>query len=142
MGRKPGISRSEQLFRAEIAKALSNEIGDKRGAQSRAADTLGVSRQAMSLYLNRKATPSSAILGRACAIWPKLCFKVEGMVLNSNNFKTMEPPPTSPIQMTLFDAISVVENQQLDVRVLKKGVHSIDLKVSIDFRNAVERATG
>lgn len=136
MGRKPGISRSEQLFRAEIAKALLSEIGEERGAQSRAADKLGISRQAISLYLGMKATPSSAVLGRACAIWPLLSFDVEGIKLNSSNFKTPKPESSSPVQMLLFDAISEVENQQLDVKVLKKGVSSIDLKVSIDFRSA------
>jgi hypothetical protein len=142
MGRKPGISRSEQLFRVEIAKVLSKEIGDERGAQSRAAVKLGISRQAMSLYIRRKATPSSAILAHACAIWPKLSFNVEGMILNSNNLKNPQPQSAPAVQMTLFDAISEIENQQLDVKVLKKGVHSIDLKVSIDFRNAVEIVNG
>jgi hypothetical protein len=142
MGRKPGISRSEQLFRAEIARSLSAAIGDERGAQSRAADKLGISRQAMSLYLGMKATPSSAVLGHACAIWPQLSFDVEGIKLNSSNFKPPQPQSASAVQMSLFDAISEVENQQLDVKVIKKGVHSIDLKVSIDFRSTSVKASG
>ena len=142
MGRKAGIPTSERLFRAEIAGVLSRTIGTQRGAQARAAKQLGISRQAMSLYLGEKATPSSAILGRACAIWPQLSFNVEGIALDSSNFKTLQPQSASAIQMLLFDAISEVENQQLDVKVLKKGVHSIDLKVSIDFRSAGVKANG
>ena len=136
MGRKPGISRSEDLFRREIARALSAVIGDDRGAQSRAADKLGISRQAMSLYIGKKATPSSAILGRACAIWPHLSFNnVEGIALDSSIFRAPKPQSLPPRQLLLFDAISEVDNQQLQVKVLKKRVNSIDLKVTIDFGN-------
>jgi hypothetical protein len=140
MGRKPGISRPERLFRAEIARALYAVIGEGRGAQSKAAARLGVSRQAMSLYLNRKATPSSAILGRAFAIWPQIKLNMEGIELNSSSFSSAGSQQSSPIQMLLFDAISDVDNQQLEVNILKKGPHSIDLKVSIDFENLRSRA--
>ncbi len=142
MGRKPGISRSEQLFRAEFATALSAVIGKNRGAQSRAADRLGISRQAISLYLGRKATPNSATLSQAFIVWPELSLNVEGIPLNSNNFKVPQPQSASPVQMLLFDAISEVEDRQLDVKVIKKGVHSIDLKVSIDFKSGSMKATG
>jgi hypothetical protein len=141
-GRKLGISRSEQLFRAEFATALSAVIGKDRGAPSRAADKLGVSRQAMSLYLGRKATPNSSILSKAFMVWPKLNLNVEGIPLNSNSFKVPQPQSASPVQMLLFDAISEVEDRQLNVRVLKKGVHSIELKVSIDFKNESVLAVG
>ena|ERR1039458_8639383 len=140
MGRRPGISRSEELFRSEFASAFSSAIGKLRGAQSQAARQLGISRQALSLYLGRKATPNSSILSRAFAIWPELSLDVEGIKLNSDSFKSAQPERSSPLQMLLFDAISEVDNQQLDVRVLKKGVHSIELQVSIDFRNARSKA--
>ncbi len=140
MGRKSGIPRSELLFRAEIARVLSLAIGTERGAQARAAKQLGISRQAMSLYLGRKATPGSAILGRACAMWPTLSFVVDEIKMDSSSFTVPGPQHTPKTQMSLFDAISEVDNQQLDVRVLKKGVHSIDLKVSIEFGNAGSNA--
>jgi len=94
----------------------------------------------MSLYLNRKATPSSAILGRAFVIWPRISLDMEGIELNSSSFSSAGPQPSSPVQMLLFDAISEVDNQQLEVNILKKGPHSIDLKVSIDFENMRSRA--
>jgi len=140
MGRKSGIPKSEALFREEIARVLSRVIGEERGAQARAAKRLGISRQAMSLYLAKKATPSSAILGRACALWPPLSFRVDEITMDSSSFRSPDPESPSPVQMSLFDAISVVDNRQLEVQVLKKGVDSIDLKVSIDFRNTRLRA--
>jgi hypothetical protein len=67
---------------------------------------------------------------------------VEGILLNSNNFKAKQPQSISPVQMLLFDAITEVGDQQLNVKVLKKGVHSIDLQVSIDFSSEEMKAVG
>jgi hypothetical protein len=140
MGRKPGISRSEELFRVEIARVLKSVIGEERGAQARAARQLGISRQALSLYLARKATPGSAILGRACALWPPLSFSVGQITMDSSSFKAPKPESLPPTQLLLFDAISEIDSRQLEVEVLNRGVNSIDLKVSIDFGDAHRRA--
>ena len=88
MGRRPGISNTERLFRAEIARKLLAQIGAKRGARTKAAATLGVCKQAMSLYLNEKATPGSEVLRRACLLW-NLSFEVEGTVVNSSSFRQL-----------------------------------------------------
>jgi hypothetical protein len=45
-----------------------------------------------------------------------------------------------PVQRSLFEALSDVEDQQLDVKVLRKRAHSIDLQVSIDFKSLNKRA--
>ena len=138
MGRRPGISRSEKLLRAKLAEALAAVIGPKRGAQARAAEQLGISRQAVSLYINGKATPSSEVLRRACAKL-NLSLNVEGTTIDANSFDTPPKGSTKSAQLLLFDAISEVENQQLNVLVLRKGPHSIDLEVSIDFRHLETR---
>ncbi len=140
MGRKPGISRSESLFRAEIASVLKQVIGEKRGAKARAARELGISKQALSLYMARKATPSSAVLGRACARWPSLTFNVEQIKMDSSSFRAPGPRSLEATQLLLFDAISEMGDGQLEVRVLKKKVSSIDLMVSIDFGRARSKA--
>jgi len=142
MGRRPGISTSEKRFRATFAVALSDAIGNQRGAQSKAAEKLGISRQAMSLYLKGKATPNSAFLGRVFANWPQLILKVEEIELKSSDYKPAGPQLSPPLQLTLFDAISEVDNRQLEVEILRKSAHSIDLKVSIDFGNARLKAGG
>lgn len=135
MGRKPGIPDSERLLRAELARALSSVIGGGRGAQSRAAKQLGISRQALSLYLLQKATPGSEILRRAFAIW-NLSLDLRGTKFDSASFASSENSDKAaiPEQLSMFEALSTVDNQQLDVQVLRKGAHTIDLKVSIDFR--------
>jgi len=136
MGRRPGISNTERLFRAEIARKLLAQIGAKRGARTKAAATLGVCKQAMSLYLNEKATPGSEVLRRACLLW-NLSFEVEGTVVNSSSFRQLAPQPPRPVQLSLPKAISEMKNQQLTVKVLRKGPTSVDLEVSIDFKRAV-----
>lgn len=138
MGRKTGISRSERLLRAEIARALAAAIGGKRGAQSSAAEQLGISRQAMSLYIQQKATPSSKNLRRMCQIL-KLSLNVEGASLDFSSFAKKAPIKT-PVQTSLFDALSDVGDQQLDVKVLRKRAQSLDLQVTIDFHPTSKKA--
>lgn len=132
-GRKPGIPHSEQLFRAEIARKLSAAIGNERGAMTIAAKKLDISKQALSLYLAEKATPGSEILRRICLQW-NVAFDVEGAVTDSSSFRSPRPTVPPPEQMSLPDALSYMDNQQLSVKVLKKGPKSIDLQVSIDFQ--------
>jgi hypothetical protein len=133
MGRKSGISTSERRLRSEIAQKLSDAIGTERGAEARAARQLGISRQAMNLYLREKATPGSEILRRACLLY-NLKLDVGWQTLDSGSFRNPKPQAAPPVQLTIFDAISEVVDRQLEVKVLRKGVHSIDLKVSIDFK--------
>jgi transcriptional regulator with XRE-family HTH domain len=138
MGRRAGISWSEKLLRAEIARALSAAIGGSRGAQSSAAEQLGVSRQAMSLYIRQKATPSSEILRRMCQTL-KLSLNVEGATVDLSAFAQKTPRKT-PVQTSLFDALSDVGDQQLDVKVLRKRAQSLDIQVTIDFRPTSKKA--
>ena len=132
MGRKTGISRSESLLRAEIARALTTAIGSNRGSQSAAAKQIGISRQALNLYIQQKATPSSENLRRMCKIL-RLSLNVEGATLDAPSF-TQKTPSKTPIQTSLFDALSDVGDQQLDVKVLRKRAQSLDLQVTIDFQ--------
>jgi transcriptional regulator with XRE-family HTH domain len=133
MGRKAGISESEKRLRVAFARALSIAIGNRRGAQSRAARQLGTSRQAISLYIRHKATPGPEILRRACTEL-NLALELGGFRLDAGGFPKAQKALPVPEQTSIFDAISEVANEQLNVKVLRKGAHSIDLKVSIDFK--------
>src|SRR5271165_4589285 len=117
MGRKPGISRPEKLLRAKLADALSAAIGSKRGAQAGAARRLAISPQTVSLYLREKATPGTEILRRICAEF-KLSLDVEGTTLDSSSFRAPMKRESKPTQMSIFEAISDFDNQQLNVTVL------------------------
>src|SRR5579862_3215943 len=132
VGRKRGITTSERLLRAAFADALSKAIGSGRGAQSRAAERLGISRQAVSLYLNQKATAGPDILRRACDIW-KFALSIEGTTVDASSIAAHLDPRLEPIQISLFRALTLVEGRQLKVEVLKKSAYGLDLRVSIDF---------
>lgn len=138
MGRRAGIGQSEKVLRARFAEALWQQIGTARGAQSAAALRLGVSRQAMNLYLYEKATPGSEVLRRALGIW-NLSLVIEGVKLDSSSFGAPKGPRVIPRQTRLFNPMKLVGNEQLRVVVLKKGPKTIDLKVSIDLKRAAKR---
>ena len=135
MGRKPGISAGERLLRAELADELLRAIGTERGAQSRAAETIGIKKQALSLYLRQKSTPGADALRK---IITTLNLHLPKANLSPATYANASAPESerkrAAEQLPLFEAISEVGNGQLDVRVLRKGAHSIDLKVSINFK--------
>lgn len=139
MGRRKGLSTSERLLRETFASELLKAIGNNRGAQLRAAESLGVSRQAISLYLKRKATPGGDILRRACGTW-QLDMDVRGLSLNASSFGDRKSEATLPEQRSLFEAISGVDDQQMKVAVLKRSPSSLELKVIIDFDPRIRRA--
>jgi hypothetical protein len=63
----------------------------------------------------------------------RLSLNVEEATLDAPSF-TQKTPSKTPIQTSLFDALSDVGDQQLDVKVLRKRAQSLDLQVTIDFQ--------
>lgn len=136
MGRRPGITPNEGRLRSELARALKKEFGKERGAASRAADRAGISRQAMSLYLHQKATPSAETLRLLLSVL-NLELDIDGAVVSSANFPERKSPRPASAQRDLFSAISNMSERALKVQVLRKGSSSMDLKVTISFDNNV-----
>jgi transcriptional regulator with XRE-family HTH domain len=131
MGRRPGITPNEARLRAHLAVKIRSAIGEDRGALSRTAKNLGLSKQALSLYLNEKATPSAETLRLLCS-GLKLQLDIEGAVISASDLKPSLTVEHSQ-QLTLFEALSSVQSSQLQVSVVKRDGKSLDLKVSIDF---------
>lgn len=127
MGRRPGVSVTEQEFRERFASALSVAIGSDRGAQTRAAEKLGVKRQTVSLYLKGKTTPGRDVVQRASEIWG-LTLEYGGMTVDSKSFPHRPGLRLESKQLTLFS-----EDRQLELHVMRKSVDSLDLRVSINF---------
>jgi transcriptional regulator with XRE-family HTH domain len=136
MGRRSGITANERRLRSELAGALKKEFGNKRGAAAQAANRAGISRQAMSLYVREKATPSTETLRLLLSVL-SLELDIEGAIVSSANFPTRKDPKRTDSQRDLFSAISAVSDRQLKVQVLRKGASSMDLKVTISFDNHV-----
>lgn len=126
----------ERAFRREVARVLAGVIGNSRGAASQAARELRISRQAVSLYLKQKATPSGEIVRRICERW-NISLNVEGMVVAESTYRKRVSGPVQapPLQLPLLPAaIDSLENKDLKVKIVKKVEDAIELKVSIDFR--------
>lgn len=68
----------------------------------------------------------------------KLTLNVEGAMVDPPAYPKLQSK--APVQISLFEALCDVDNQQLDVKVLRKQAHSIDLQVSIDFKPQNKRA--
>jgi transcriptional regulator with XRE-family HTH domain len=128
MGRRAGVSDAERKFRKQFAEKLADVVGSKRGAQTRVANELGVDRQLVSLYLKGDTTPGQEVLRRTRELWG---FPTEygGLPLGAEPFPRRFAPRIEPQQLKLFS-----EDQQLKVVVLRRSVDSLELKVSINFK--------
>ncbi len=69
----------------------------------------------------------------------KLTLNVEGATVDLSAF-AQETPDKTPVQTSLFDALSDVGDQKLDVKVLRKRAQSLDLQVTIDFHPTSKKA--
>src|SRR5436305_10472486 len=136
MGRRRGISSTERAFRERFAEELQAAIGSNRGAASAAAKKLGISRQAIFLYLNSRATPGAEVVRRVCQLF-KLSLNVKGQIVSESSYRKTSrerPQNVPPLQLPLLpDAIRALNNEQLEIEVLNKIGDSVDLKVRINF---------
>jgi DNA-binding phage protein len=135
MGRRPGLSSTERAFRQAFAVALRNAIGKDRGAASRAADDLLISRQAVSLYLKEKATPSAEIIRRVCKRW-SLSLDIRGNIVTDASFSQVRlgPIQAPAMQLPLLpDALQSLRDENVKVKITRKIGDSLNLEVKIDF---------
>jgi len=128
MGRQAGVSEAERKFRKDFAAGLAGVVGSTRGAQTRAARLLGVKKQLISLYLKGDTTPGRDIIHRTRELWgfPR---EYGGVPLDATTFPRRLGPRVEPQQLKLFS-----DDQQLKVVVLRRSVDSVELKVSINFK--------
>lgn len=134
MGRKPGISSAERMFRESFAQALRSAIGTARGGGTVAANRMGVSRQAISLYLKLKATPSAEVIRKACSAFG-LTVTPNGELLALSGPQPIQRQEKLPRQLPLLpEAIESLTSDQLDVQILRKLGDSVHLEVKINFR--------
>lgn len=127
-GRRPGVSNAERDFRKRFADALSKAIGSGRGAQTRAAEMLGVKRQVISLYLKGHTTPNRDFVNRASRLLG-LSLDFAGIPIDSESLAYRPKPMIQPQQLELFS-----KDRQLNVVVVRRSVDSVELKVSINFK--------
>jgi hypothetical protein len=81
--------------------------------------------------------PSSDVLRRAMELWGiELTYrgrKLTVLDLQPLNAQFQVKPP-KPVQLSLWDSIKILENDDLSIRVDRKGPQSITLQVEIGFK--------
>jgi transcriptional regulator with XRE-family HTH domain len=141
MGRRKreALSQEEKKFRAEIAEKFSEAIRTRcNGNKTSAAFALGISRQALYNYLNGHQTPGGSVIQRACIEW-QITLNDRGYMISTSSFpeisRELKPQPESPAmqQLSLFEAIQSLENEQLSIKVVQKSKQAIQLEVSLRF---------
>lgn len=133
-------------FLAEVSQQLReglrrrDELARKQGRRYTridAAKELEVSRASLQFYLAGTHTPSSDVLRRAMELWGvELTYR--GRKLTVLDLQPLNVPAQAksppPVQLSLWDSIKILQNDDLSVRVDRKGPRSITLQVEIGFK--------
>lgn len=133
-------------FLAEISQQLReglqrrDELARKQGKRYTridAAKELDVSRASLQFYLAGTHTPSSDVLRRAMELWGvELTYrgrKLTVLDLQPLNVPAQVKSPP-PVQLSLWDSIKILKNDDLFVKVDRRGPRSITLQVEIGFK--------
>jgi len=125
----------DQDFREEVAHRLMKEIQVRRLSKKMTAETLGVSRQILDLYLKAKVTPRPEVLRRACEAWPDIVFRFRDHVFSVTHFRENAPAAAQQAsrQMSLFEALNSLQKENLKISITKHEPKSLELSVRIEF---------
>jgi len=127
-------------IRAEVRKKLlwikatKKQENGKRLTNQGIADLLGVSRQALDLYVNMKTTPRPYVLYNACKTW-NIEFEIAGRKFGITDFEPvvpMEPRSPEPFQENLLSALAGLGQEDVKIEMKPIG-SSLEVKVLIRF---------
>jgi transcriptional regulator with XRE-family HTH domain len=121
-------------FRNEIAGKFKDAIAALRISKAQAARDLGISRQMLYEYLSGKSLPKHTVLERACTFW-HLELNYKDFLVTSTAFSKASAVPraTTPIQLDLLTAVEALRDEDLDIKILRKGSGRIELRVGLRF---------
>lgn len=97
---------------------------------SQAAKDLGVSRQALYGIRRGDYCPSLALIQRACEAW-KLEFTFRGVRIGKTTLQAGKKANSPAEQLTLFDAVEMLKNQQLEVIDTKRVEGAVELVLRV-----------
>lgn len=134
---RPKLTPNEDRLRGRLKEALEKLIPDKRGELSRVAKMTGITKQSLSLYKKGEATPTPETLRKLCS-GLQLNLNILGAIISASDPPARRSRTNADQQLllSLSDAILLVPQEHLQIRVLKRRSQSIELKVSIDFSPA------
>jgi hypothetical protein len=133
--------------RQKLRKAIQAEFlrlkNDNKGGLERAAKEIGVDRQQMQQWADGVPVPADALLMAFmkwgakirvddedarkgdCAWWEFAMTGRQG---------GLHRPRPHPVQMSLLDALSELQEENVEVKILRKGVGRLELGVDIGFK--------
>ncbi len=118
-------------WRSEIADRFREAIAKRHLTNAQAAEMLGVKRQTMWLYLNRRATPGGDVLRKACQLWG-ISISRKGVEFLVGAFGPERKAFAARAkQMGLFDALELLREAQLDTEVIGKTGEYFELRIRI-----------
>jgi len=133
--------------REKLRKAIEREFlrvkNENRGQLERAAKEIGLDRQQMQQYAKGVPLPADAML-MAFMKWG-MTIRIEDEQAKDGEPKWWEfsmsgrdlgfqKPRPKPVQMSLFDALQELQDDNLEVKILKKGVGRLEVGLEIGFK--------
>ena len=118
-------------LRREVALRFREAIQRRNLSLRVAAETLGVKRQTLWLYLNQKATPGGDVLRRACELW-EISLTVKGFEFTTEAFRpARKDAPSKAEQLDMFKALEILHDAKLEAKVVGKVGDYFELRVRI-----------
>jgi transcriptional regulator with XRE-family HTH domain len=128
--RKMSKRRTNRVVRHEIATRLREALDLRRLTISEAAKLLGVTRQALWLYVNEKAMPGGRVLERACRKLD-LSLTVNGFLITKEAFGPAIAKTAPSEQYELFRAFAEITPDQIETKLVRSSKDLFELRVRI-----------
>ena len=134
---------AREKFRKAIEKEFLRIKNENRGQLEKSAKEIGLDRQQMQQYARGVPMPADVIL-MAFMKWGTT-IRIEDERAKDGEPKWWEfsmsgrdggfqKPRPKPVQMSLFDALHDLQDDSLEVKILKKGVGRLELGLEIGFK--------
>jgi hypothetical protein len=134
-------------IREKLRKAVEEEFlrlkDDSKGQLERVAREIGVKRQQLQQYAKGTTVPADVLLfaflkwGSVIRIEDEHAKRSEPrwweFSMSGQDMGFQKPRPR-PIQMSLFDALEDLQDEHLDVKILRKGPGRLELGLEIGFK--------
>jgi len=133
--------------REKLRKAIEAEFlrlkSEHKGGLARAAKQIGVDRQQIQQWANGISVPAGALLmvfmkwGATIRIEDDKAKKNEPRWWEfsmSGRDGGLQKPRPRPVQMSLFDVLDELQDENLEVKILRKGAGRLELGLEIGFK--------
>jgi transcriptional regulator with XRE-family HTH domain len=121
---------TNRALRHEVAVRLREAILKNGLNVPQAAKLLGISRQALWLYLHEKSMPGGSVLERACRLW-NLSLNVNGFHFTKESFGPQKKTQFKSEQLNLFRVLDRIRPDQIEAKLVGRVGRFYELRVRI-----------